>query len=159
MTLSCMSCAQAGTSCCKNYQVNLTTGDMHRISEFLGHQDFSTIEPPVLEDIEPKYDPDWLPLIVRPDGMVRVLKKDRERYCTMLTPTGCQLPYDRRPLICRLYPYTYTEKGIVGVDSACPISKESDCQSVLDRLDMPLEKAKKCLALIYAEFKSETFEQ
>ncbi|MBU2628293.1 MAG: YkgJ family cysteine cluster protein [Proteobacteria bacterium] len=155
MTLPCMSCARIGTSCCKNYQISLTTGDIQRISEVLGHTDFFTFEPPVLEEIEPGYDPNWLSLIMGSQGMVRVLKRTEQRNCALLTKNGCSLPYDCRPLICRLYPYTYTEQGILGIDQACPISQGKDWGPVLDQLDMPENKAKQWLALLYAEVREE----
>ena len=155
MALLCMNCARTGTSCCKNYQISLTTGDIQRISEFLGHQNFFTLETPVLEDIEPDYDPLWLSMILRPEGLVRVLIRTPERNCAMLTETGCTLPYDRRPLICRLYPYKYTEEGILGIDQACPISKEKEWGSLLCQLDMPADQAKQWLTLLYAEVRNE----
>ncbi|GAB6143399.1 YkgJ family cysteine cluster protein [Desulfocicer niacini] len=153
MTQPCMSCARVGTSCCKNNQVNLTTGDIQRVSDFLGHQNFYTLEPPVLEEICPAYDPQWLPLIMEPTGKVRVLKRTAEKNCSMLTENGCQLPYDCRPLICRLYPYTYTEEGIMGIDASCPISREKNWSVILEQLDMPADKARQWLGLLYTEVK------
>lgn len=155
MALSCMNCARIGTSCCKNYQICLTTGDLQRMSEFLGHQDYFTLEPPVLEEIEPDYDPLWMPMILKSEGLVRVLKRTPEKNCVLLTETGCTLPYDRRPLICRLYPYMYTEEGIIGIDQACPISREKEWGSVLEHLDMPTGKAQQWLTLLYAEVRNE----
>ncbi len=155
VTLSCMSCARIGTSCCKNYQISLTTGDIQRISEFLGRQDFFTFEAPVPEDIEPDYDPLWMSMVLQPQGLVRVLKRTLERNCSLLTTTGCCLPYDRRPLICRLYPYRYTEDGILGIDQACPIAREKEWGAILDGLDMPADKARQWLTLLYSEVKSE----
>lgn len=153
MSLSCMDCARAGTSCCNHYQIVLTTGDIERMASFLGHQNFFTIEPPILEDMEPDYDPDWLPLVLGDDTRIRVLKRDANRTCFLLSATGCSLPAENRPLICRLYPYTYNEEGILGIDHDCPISKEMEWGTVLERLDMPAEKAKQWLSLLYAEVK------
>jgi Fe-S-cluster containining protein len=150
-----MSCARIGTSCCKNYQISLTTGDIQRISDFLGHQNFFTFEAPVPEDIEPDYDPLWMSMVLQPQGLVRVLKRTGEKNCGLLTTTGCCLPYDRRPLICRLYPYRYTEDGILGIDQACPIAREKEWGAVLDGLDMPTDKARQWLTLLYSEVRSE----
>ena len=150
-----MNCAQAGTSCCKNYQIILTTGDIQRISDFLGHQNFYTLEPPVFEDIVPDYDPLWMPMVLKSEGLVCVLKRTPEKNCALLMETGCSLPYDRRPLICRLYPYRYTEEGILGIDEACPISGEKEWGFVLDKLDMPAGKAKQWISLLYAEVRNE----
>jgi len=155
VALSCMNCARIGTSCCTHYQIILTTGDIQRISDFLGHQNFFILEPPVLEDIEPDYDPFWMPMVLKPEGVVCVLKRTREKSCVLLTETGCSLPYDRRPLICRLYPYKYTEEGILGIDTDCPISGEKEWGCVLDTLDMPTAKAKQWISLLYAEVRNE----
>ena len=155
MTIPCVGCAQAGTSCCRNYQIILTRGDIQRAAEFLGRRDFFTLEPPVLEDIEPDYDPCWMPMIVSSKGLVRVLKRTAEKDCFLLTETGCPLPCECRPLICRLYPYNYTEAGIIGIDRACPIAKEEERVSLLDGLDMPEDKAKKWVPMLYAEIREE----
>ena len=151
VTQPCMNCARAGTSCCKGYQILLTTGDLERISGFLGDHDFFTFETPVPEEFSPDYDPTWLPMILGSDTQVRVLKRTPEKNCSLLTPTGCRLPFDRRPLICRLYPYTYTEQGILGVDAACPISREKEWGTVLEHLDMPTARATQWLTQLYAE--------
>jgi uncharacterized protein len=150
-----MNCARIGTSCCTHYQIILTTGDIQRIFDFLGHQDFFTLEPPVLEDIEPDYDPLWMPLILKPEGVVCVIKRTQEKSCALLTETGCSLPYDCRPLICRLYPYQYTEEGVLGIDKDCPISVEKEWGGALDTLDMTIDKAKQWISLLYAEVRNE----
>lgn len=154
VTQPCMNCARAGTSCCKGYQILLTAGDLERISGVLGDRAFFTFEPPVPEDIAPDYDPTWLPMIMGTAGHVRVLKRTPEKNCCLLTPDGCCLPFDKRPLICRLYPYTYTEQGILGVDPACPISREKEWGAVLEGLDMPAARATEWLTQLYAEVKS-----
>ena len=151
MLSPCARCAQAGSSCCQGYQILLTSGDIRRIADVVGHYDFLSIEPPVIEEIAPDYDPQWLPLILEPDQTVRVLRRSPEKRCSLLTETGCQLPWASRPLICRLYPYTYTEQGILGIDPACPISKTCEWTKALDGMDMPAAKAKEWLTLLYAE--------
>ncbi len=151
MSQPCAYCARAGTSCCSGYQIILTSGDISRISNIVGNQDFWVSELPVPEDIEPGYDPLWLPLILGGESRVRVLKRSAEKKCFFLTPEGCRLPFVSRPLICRLYPYTYTSDGILGIDSACPISRDQGWQVILDQLDMPADRAREWLTLLYDE--------
>ncbi|MBF0202555.1 MAG: hypothetical protein HQK66_14855 [Desulfamplus sp.] len=85
------------------------------------------------------------------ESRVRVLKRSAEKNCYFLTQEGCHLPFARRPLICRLYPYTYTSNGILGIDRSCPISREQEWQSILDHLDMPADRALEWLTLLYDE--------
>ena len=75
MALSCMNCAQVGTSCCKKYQIPLGTGDIQCISDFLSHQIFFTLEPPALDIIEPGYDPLWRPMVIKSNGLACIINK------------------------------------------------------------------------------------
>lgn len=145
----------AGGSCCLNRQIILTTGDIERISQFVGTREFYTMEAPESWYLEPSYDPDWLPLVMKPGNVLRVLKRNREKNCEMLTDKGCRLPFSIRPLICQLHPYMHTEKGILGVDESCPISKEKESNAILEQLDMPLVKAREWQKKLYLELNSE----
>jgi hypothetical protein len=54
----------------------------------------------------------------------------------VLGPSGCVLPQTVRPLICRLFPITYTEKGIDGEDDFCPravVAPESESMIAVAR--------------------------
>ena len=47
----------------------------------------------------------------------QVLAKNRVLFngdCTFLGAAGCVLPEEVRPLVCRLYPFEYTHRGILG---------------------------------------------
>lgn len=155
MSSPCCRCAQAGTSCCTNRQIHLTSGDMACISRFLGWNDFSTIEAPDPWYLEPEYDPAWLTWTLGPGGLLRVLKRKQGKACGMLTGTGCLLPFHERPMICRLHPFMYTEEGILGIDPTCPISRKADWPSVLEKLGMPIEKARDWQRMLYAELYSD----
>ena len=154
MLSPCVCCARSGHSCCQGYQIPLTAGDIQRVAEFLGNTDFYRIEVPVFDDISPDYDPSWLPLIEEPDHRVRVLKRTPEKRCSLLTESGCQLPWERRPLICRLYPYTYTETGILGIDASCPISCGGGWQAALADMEMPQVRAMQWVSQLYNEFRA-----
>ncbi len=153
MTQPCKRCALAGTSCCKNHQIVLTTGDFERIARFTGNQDFSVTGPLIVEEIQTDYDPQWLPLIMESGNHVKFLRRTPEKTCILLTENGCQLPFDHRPLMCRLYPYTYTEDDILGIDTACPISKENEWTKILEQLEMPSQKAREWRAMLYSEIR------
>jgi len=155
MSHPCVTCAGNGTSCCEGTQIGLTTGDVQRIATFLGHDDFfhlETAEPDYLDVLD---DPDWVALTVRPDGRRRVLKRTPGKRCGMLTDLGCQLPWDVRPLICRLHPYTYTEAGISGIAATCPISGHAAWPIVLTDLGMAVAHAQEWHRLLYAELRAE----
>lgn len=154
MVSPCAVCASLGKACCKGYQIYLTPGDVSRISDYLNSSDFYTVEPPVLSDIEPDYDPLWLPMIMSEDRQVRVLKRGADKQCSLATDKGCQLPLDRRPLVCRLFPYYYLEDGILGIDAACPISNDCNWRTVLNRMDMDEVKAKSWVDLLYKEIRN-----
>jgi Fe-S-cluster containining protein len=151
VTAICALCAFNGTSCCQNFQIPLTDGDVLRISTYRGNRDFLSVEPPVPEEIEPVYDPTWLPRLLRQDHLVRVLARTPEKKCVLLTENGCCLPLEQRPLICRLHPYTYTEHGPMGIDPSCPISKSPDGLALLESMQMPVSRAKGWVTLLYEE--------
>lgn len=153
MSDPCALCAHKGTSCCQKYQVVLTNDDTLRIASYTGNWDFLSIEYPVCEDIEPDYDPLWLPMILMPDRHVKVVKRASDKKCILLSKTGCVLPIDKRPLICRLYPYIYIEQGILGIDSACPISQYKNWESVLSGMEMPKGKAAEWISMLYSEIR------
>ncbi len=155
MKNSCYSCFLQGVSCCQGTQIYLTAGDVQRISQFLEDSDFFTIEIPDAVYLDAGNDPKWLMLTVRPDGQRRVLKRTAEKNCTMLRDSGCRLPMSIRPLVCRLYPYEFTESGVSGIDPVCPISRAEDCASLMDRLGMTINAAGEWHRLLYRELHQE----
>ena len=50
-----------------------------------------------------------------------LLKSATGADCIFLTPTGCLLPMNIRPLVCRLHPHEYTAGGVYeGFAPGCP---------------------------------------
>lgn len=113
----------------------MTSGDVARIAAHTGASGFTHRTRPT----DPAYfehdpdDPNWVRYTIAPDGTRQVLKKQDGREagaggvhgragdCTFLGKAGCVLPEEVRPLVCRLYPFMYTERGLDGVDeSYCP---------------------------------------
>ena len=155
METLCFKCSLNGTSCCKGTQIYLTNGDVLRISRFLGSRHFFAIEMADTAYLDPGDDPTWLALTIRPDGQRRVLKRTGDKSCTMLGEKGCRLPMPVRPLVCRLYPYEFTEKGISGVDSSCPISRERDWPALIEQLGMAMGATSKWHNMLYCELYSD----
>lgn len=155
MSVPCVRCVMAGGSCCLNRQIVVTTGDIERISQFLGHREFFTLEPPSPWYLEPGYDPDWVPLVLRSDGLLRVLNRTGQNACGMLTDTGCSLPLEARPRVCQLHPYMYTEQDIIGIDETCPLAAEKDQTAILEEMNMPLDKARFWLRQLYDELNAD----
>ncbi|WP_321417982.1 YkgJ family cysteine cluster protein [uncultured Desulfobacter sp.] len=157
--IPCIAFALAGGSCCLNRQIVLTLGDVRRISACAGHYNFFVMEKPEPWYLDPFYDPAWLTLVLNPEGLFRVLKRNPDKSCGMLTKTGCILPFEFRPLVCQLHPYMYTETEIIGIDETCPISKEADGFTILERLNMPMGKAIGWQHLLYNELHTERNEK
>lgn len=155
MTSHCYQCSRNGTSCCQGTQILLTTGDVVRITRFLGAFDFFTFEVPDPNYTDPGDDPAWLTLTIRPDGRRRVLKRTADKSCIMLADNGCRLPLSLRPLICRLHPYTYTEADISGIDPTCPMSREGNWPALLEQLGMAIFEACQWHRLLYCELRAD----
>lgn len=141
MSIPCCECAKAGGACCVIRQVIITDKDIERVAAHIGRRDFYSFEYPEAWYLEPCYDPDWLSLVIRPDGRLKVLKRNENRSCGFLSEKGCVLPFDVRPRLCQLHPYMHTAKGIVGLDKTCLISLVDRVDEYLKENDMPMDKA------------------
>ena len=151
----CFECVKAGGGCCLIRQIVITEKDIERVAACLGRSDFYSFEFPEDWYLEPCYDPDWLPLVLRPDGRLKILKRKEDRSCGLLGENGCVLPFHVRPRLCQLHPYLHTEAGIIGLDQACLISHVHDVVAYLEDNDMPLEKAVEWQEELYFELKKE----
>jgi Fe-S-cluster containining protein len=118
----CARCAALGKTCCQGTDVLLTRGDLVRITAHTRRTDFyehrKPCDPTCLGEQD---DPNWLLYTMRADGTRRVVQHSPSGDCLFLTPTGCSLPAEVRPLICRLHPLTYTEARICGSSPDCPV--------------------------------------
>lgn len=110
----CARCARMQKTCCQRAEVLVTLGDVRRIAERVGHARFHERRRP----LDPEYldqdadDPLWHRATVADDGTRRVLRRQPNGDCTFLGEAGCVLAEDVRPLVCRLYPFAYTEAGL-----------------------------------------------
>jgi Fe-S-cluster containining protein len=151
----CVKCAQITKTCCQRCEVLVTAGDKQRIADYTGRTDFweyrAPTDPVYLEQDD---DPNWLKWAFRPDGTRPILKRRTAGDCTFLTPRGCSLPMEVRPLVCRIYPYTYTERGIDGVSDGCPDEVVPPGSTILKVLDMRRTDAERWHTRLYTELRT-----
>lgn len=132
--------------------------DLLRIAAHVGRSDFVEFRKPK----DPEYsewdadDPHWQAYTVKKDGSRQVLKRQDNGDCGFLGHQGCVLPLETRPIVCRLYPFQYTEKGIDGVeDGYCPtkiLAKPG--QTMLDVLDMSRQDGDRWHKALYQELRA-----
>lgn len=153
---SCARCATLQKTCCQRAEVIVTQGDEKRIQAATGRIDFSERRPvsnPAYLDHED--DPNWQRWTVAPDGTRQVLKRQDNGDCTFLTSSGCALPLETRPLVCRLYPFTYTERGLEGVNADyCPSAVIPSGKSILQVLDMRQIDGERWRRMLYQELRT-----
>jgi Fe-S-cluster containining protein len=152
----CAKCAQHERTCCQKTQIFITDGDLQRITDHVGRSDFwEYCRPPDPELVQPQaHDPNWIPYTLRADGTRPQLKHQASGDCTFLTPTGCSLPTEVRPLVCRLYPYNYTEQRITGTVPGCPLYLLETRQTLSQGIGIRLEDAKRWRQQLYDELRA-----
>lgn len=155
----CARCARVQRTCCQRAQIIVTDGDIQRIRVHAGRDDFWEHRAPLsYHYAEPDDDdPNWLVYTIEPDGTRRVLKRTDDHGCTFLGAAGCVLPLEVRPLVCRLYPFSYNERGLTGEDSDyCPkwlLAPPESGLSMLNVLQMDPADGERWRAQLYAELR------
>ncbi len=154
----CEKCAKIKKTCCQTADIYITKGDIERIKKFTGISDFfefrNVNSPDYLDQDD---DPIWYLCVFTKDQTRRVLKKKNDE-CMFLSKTGCILPIDVRPLVCRLYPYNYDESGITEIDndpSRCPVELLPKGEDLIKNLGMSPELANKWHDMLYSEIRME----
>lgn len=157
----CAKCATIQKTCCQQAEIVLTVGDVGRIEAYAGRSrdEFSEYRAPS----DPGYteqdpdDPNWLSYTIRPDGTRHVLQRQSNGDCTFLGDKGCILPTEVRPLVCRLYPYSYNERGITGSDEEyCPVSQVAPPgMTMLTVLGMTQADGERWRRTLYEELRAE----
>lgn len=153
----CARCASLQRTCCQRAEVLVTEGDIARIVAAGRATDF--VEHRVPGD--PAYsepdddDPNWLSYTQRHDGSRRVLRRASSGDCTFLGPQGCVLALEVRPLVCRLYPYEYTETELSGIASDyCPTAVLAPHgERMTDVLGIGADDAERWRQDLYAELR------
>jgi uncharacterized protein len=153
----CVRCARRRKTCCQLCEVYVTPGDVRRIAEHTGAEDFHEFRPAgdsVYTD-HPD-DPTWMRLVFRADGTRRILRRRAEGDCTFLGPCGCRLPLDVRPLVCRIYPYDFNEQGIKDeLERGCPMELVRKGLTLIDELGMDRAAAERWHRQLYEEIRLE----
>ncbi|MCA9086279.1 MAG: YkgJ family cysteine cluster protein [Planctomycetaceae bacterium] len=153
----CVRCARMTKTCCQRSEIFVTLGDVGRIESHSGETEFSEFRRPD----NPEYadqddDPLWRNSVFQDDGSRRVLKRQPNGDCTFLGTQGCRLPLEIRPLICRLYPFDYSEAGLQPeLATGCPLELLQSGQSLLMALDMKPSDAERWHQQLYAELRQE----
>ena len=150
----CARCARHTTTCCQQSDIYVTPGDVERIAAQVGRRDFYEFRLPG----DPVYmqqddDPIWPELVYKDAGGTRrLLKQEDNGDCHFLGERGCVLPGEVRPLICRLYPFDFNERGIVpALARGCPLELLPPGQSLLHALEMNYNQADAWRQQLYAE--------
>jgi Fe-S-cluster containining protein len=135
----------------------VTEGDVERIAARTGGRSFFEHRVPAdaaYAAPDPD-DPSWLALTVRSDGTRRVLKRGESGDCTFLGARGCVLREAERPLVCRLYPFSYSERGLDGEGPEyCPTTQLApNGGSMVEVLGMRRSDAERWHAMLYAELR------
>ena len=155
----CARCAAVQRTCCQRAEILVTAGDLERIAAATGKQAFHERRAPT----DPSYldqddDSNWLRYTVDQNGQRRVLTRKPNGDCGFLGAAGCELSLETRPLVCRLYPYSYNEQGLQGLDSEyCPTAMLAPAgESMADVLDIPAATAEVWRHQLYSELANGT---
>lgn len=149
----CEFCAREGKTCCQGRDIYVTKGDVVRISCFLGHKDIfefrKASDPSYLNNQE---DPIWMEYVFRPDTSRRVLKTTPSGDCCFLTNTGCALPMNIRPLVCRIFPLSFHAGGFhPWFEKACPVHLLASGQTLNQNLGITEADAILWHRMLYSE--------
>ena len=149
----CTRCASQGKTCCQGHEIYITPGDLRRIRTFSGEDRFVEWtfagDPSYLQQDD---DPVWKIHVFSHDGCRRTLKRTANGDCLFLGKTGCRLPLDVRPLLCRLHPFTYTANRIDSEpDAGCPRYLLAAGETVFDAIHMSLTLASAWHGQLYEE--------
>lgn len=142
-------------TCCRRTEIFLTLGDVRRIRQACGNDDFFEMRATVAKMApHPSLDPLWDR--AHAAGSRRVLRHVNDEDCLFLTPTGCRLTLEARPLVCRLYPYEYNPVAIKGVYAPlCPRAESENPALLLALLGMRRDEAEEWRKLLYSEIEEE----
>ena len=157
----CARCARHTKTCCQDTDIYVTLGDVQRIADHTGRSgltEFRAPHDPVY--LEQDDDPTWKAHVFLEDGTRRVLRQQPNRDCMFLGTQGCSLPLEVRPLICRLYPFDYTDAGVkLEPAKGCPVELLRPQQQLLETLDMKREDAHRWHHQLYSELQQEPVAQ
>jgi uncharacterized protein len=156
----CRECSKSGKTCCEICDVIVTNGDIARISAFTGRNDFFLLKPVSEEDRFEYANPRnvvkgseiYVKFFFNEEGRRNVLKRNEKGQCCLLTKDGCVLPFDFKPLVCRLYPYQWNDQRDIWVDCTdCPTELFKGEQEIKEHVCVSEEEALLLVNLFYDE--------
>lgn len=163
----CSECSKLQLTCCELEvtEVAITNGDIRRISDYTGRNDFYHLKQ-VSEEMKyvyenpanvPKGLEQYVEYLFDEEGRRNILKKNERNGCCFLTPNGCALPSNIKPIICRLFPYDWNDNRDVWMDfTTCPKILFKDEQELKELVCLPEEEAKRLIDLLYYEIMNES---
>ncbi|MBU0992615.1 MAG: YkgJ family cysteine cluster protein [Proteobacteria bacterium] len=150
----CAQCAGKGPTCCEGNgrDIFVTRGDVKRISMVVQDKDFYEFRKPVNHDYLDMDDPVWTAHVFRKDQTRRVIRLNSSGKCKFLNANGCMLPTHIRPLICRLFPYQYSESGLYDeLADECPKDFLSSGETLVQAIGINREDALAWHQTLYQE--------
>lgn len=157
----CNRCMETKKTCCQERpRIVLTTGDVRRIRQAAGRDDFYKLEH--WDDLSfldnYRFDPNWRKYTVLPGNRRRTLAWKPDGECSLLGKEGCAAG-DAQPLLCRLYPYECNEFGLIGWlspdDMWCPRHLIEKGQDLFTALRMNLDDLEQVRRQLYEELRAE----
>lgn len=134
----------------------VTDGDKVRVASWLasemraGEPFWENDWPKGTAAVDDGSDPTWTRAF-HMDGSRPILRHADGGNCMFLGPTGCIMPTDTRPLVCRLYPRNYDEHGFLGLDAMCPSEVVPEGKTILDLLDTDPDREERWRRQLYTE--------
>lgn len=154
----CSLCSRLQKTCCQITEIYVTQADVARIQAATGERDFHEFRVPENPDyLDQDDDPVWAHFVFRADQSRRILKHKDDGDCHFLSVFGCRLPLETRPLVCRIYPYDYSNGRLTGlVQGLCPVTLLEPGQSLTVALGMEqTEQPSRWIADLYKEILAE----
>ncbi|MHB8898020.1 MAG: hypothetical protein ACYC6Y_04675 [Thermoguttaceae bacterium] len=153
----CVHCAARQQTCCQAHDIYVSLTDLRRIREFVGGGGFWEYRVPVnAAYLDSDDDPLWQSRVIRPGNSRRVLKQQVGGDCHFLRSTGCRLPMEVRPLVCRLHPCEYDEQGIwPELSPGCPWFLLAPGRSLHESVGMSPPDARRWHRQLYQEIRQE----
>ncbi|MEN6620798.1 MAG: YkgJ family cysteine cluster protein [Smithella sp.] len=155
--------ANEGT-CCQDSDVFVSLGDLKRICIYknsFNFYEYREATEPYLEELKRCDDKLWNNVTITPKRMRRVLRKKGKNCIFLDENTGCTLPMEIKPLVCRIYPYGYDNAKII-LDNNCGCPQDllnlDSCNNAIEiNFGVSIEKAELWRAQLYCELADEYF--
>jgi Fe-S-cluster containining protein len=138
----------------------VTNGDINRIADSTGRNDFYHLRPVPEEmkyyyggpfDVE-KGSEIYFKYLFDEEGKRNILKKNEKNECCFLTPDGCALAPNIRPIVCRLYPIDWNDNKEMWLNPQhCPKVLFKDEHEIREHVCLPEEEARRLIDLLYDE--------